>query len=182
MFSFHTGLAVGLGVSVASNARSSNTSPSPTPSPSPTNSTVCTTESCIQLAALVLSNMNQSVDPCEDFYNFSCGGWEATHRIPQGVGVLLPLLYYCQCLEEEEGKQAQAWCWCDGGLSTYMYIWRGGIAHMLVMASERWRWYNTLHIAVSLCECTRILVSNFVQHMVYRAAGFKVHVILCRIW
>lgn len=103
------GLAVGLGVSVASNGRishhssssSSTSSPSPsssltstispshtfTPTPSPTPTpTVCTTESCVQLAALVLSNMNQGIDPCEDFYNFSCGGWEATHTIPQGYG------------------------------------------------------------------------------------------------
>ncbi|CAI8048838.1 Endothelin-converting enzyme 2, partial [Geodia barretti] len=89
------GLAVGLGVSVAANGRISHRtssssssssiisssaspphtstvlpSPSPSPSPTPTN-TVCMTESCVTLAALVLDNMDRSIDPCEDFYNFS---------------------------------------------------------------------------------------------------------------
>ena len=84
-----TGLAVGLGVSgSSSNGRGSHsTSPSPTPSPSPT---VCTTESCVKLAGLVLQNLNQTVDPCDDFYNFTCGGWEATHTVSQG-----PLHTFC---------------------------------------------------------------------------------------
>ena len=59
-------------------------SPSPSPSPTPT-TTVCMTESCVQLAAMVLGSMDKSIDPCEDFYNFSCGGWEATHTVPQGL-------------------------------------------------------------------------------------------------
>jgi len=34
------------------------------------------------VAQSVLSNMDQSVSPCVDFYNYSCGGWFATHPIP----------------------------------------------------------------------------------------------------
>ncbi len=47
---------------------------------------VCTTPSCVELGATVLRNMNISVDPCEDFYNYSCGGWEARNTIPSGYG------------------------------------------------------------------------------------------------
>ena len=107
---------MGLGVSVAANGRvshrtssssssssiisssasppspphSSSIFPSPTPSPTPTN-TVCMTESCVTLAALVLDNMDQSINPCEDFYNFSCGGWEATNVVPEGLCIAIIL-------------------------------------------------------------------------------------------
>ena len=47
---------------------------------------VCTTPSCIELSATLLRTMNASVDPCEDFYNYSCGGWEASNTIPSGYG------------------------------------------------------------------------------------------------
>lgn len=34
-------------------------------------------------AARVMEGLNKSVDPCEDFYNFACGGWIAKNPIPQ---------------------------------------------------------------------------------------------------
>lgn len=48
--------------------------------------TKCTTAGCVELAATVISNMDPSVDPCEDFYNYSCGGWEKRNVIPSGQG------------------------------------------------------------------------------------------------
>jgi len=45
---------------------------------------LCLSASCVQLASLVLSGMNQSVDPCTDFYNFSCGMWAQDNVIPEG--------------------------------------------------------------------------------------------------
>ena len=47
-------------------------------------STVCTTDSCNELSSLIMSRMDQSIDPCEDFYNFSCGAYEQAARL-QGI-------------------------------------------------------------------------------------------------
>jgi endothelin-converting enzyme/putative endopeptidase len=32
--------------------------------------------------SLDLSDLDRSVDPCEDFYKFSCGGWQKNNPIP----------------------------------------------------------------------------------------------------
>ncbi|XP_012274418.1 neprilysin-4 isoform X2 [Orussus abietinus] len=44
---------------------------------------MCQTEDCIRTAARVIGAMNRSVDPCQDFYNFACGGWINKNPIPQ---------------------------------------------------------------------------------------------------
>uniref|UniRef100_A0A8D9DX90 Neprilysin-11 n=1 Tax=Cacopsylla melanoneura TaxID=428564 RepID=A0A8D9DX90_9HEMI len=43
---------------------------------------VCRTKECYEAGLLVQSNLNESVNPCDDFYEFSCGGWIAKHQIP----------------------------------------------------------------------------------------------------
>ncbi|XP_019628132.1 PREDICTED: endothelin-converting enzyme-like 1 [Branchiostoma belcheri] len=43
---------------------------------------VCLTADCITSAALLLSNMDATVDPCQDFFQFSCGGWLQENPIP----------------------------------------------------------------------------------------------------
>ncbi|KJH51976.1 peptidase family M13 [Dictyocaulus viviparus] len=35
----------------------------------------CTTQQCVLTAALVLSKMDLTIDPCVDFYNYACGQW-----------------------------------------------------------------------------------------------------------
>ncbi|XP_070546680.1 endothelin-converting enzyme 1-like isoform X2 [Ptychodera flava] len=39
------------------------------------NSQVCLEPKCVEVSAMVLTDMNQSVDPCQDFYQYSCGGF-----------------------------------------------------------------------------------------------------------
>ncbi|CAF0711920.1 unnamed protein product [Brachionus calyciflorus] len=43
---------------------------------------VCTSKSCIKAASLILKNIDETVDPCEDFYQFSCGMFDKNNRIP----------------------------------------------------------------------------------------------------
>ncbi|KAM9443739.1 membrane metallo-endopeptidase-like 1 [Clarias gariepinus] len=45
--------------------------------------TVCTTPDCVTAAARLLQNMDQSVDPCQNFYQYACGGWLERHVIPE---------------------------------------------------------------------------------------------------
>ena len=49
------------------------------------NNTMCLDVECIQLAARLTSYMNSSVDPCQDMYQYSCGGWEDANRLPDGL-------------------------------------------------------------------------------------------------
>ncbi|XP_017885295.1 neprilysin-4-like isoform X3 [Ceratina calcarata] len=44
---------------------------------------MCQSEECVKTAARIIEAMNRSVDPCEDFYKFACGGWIAKNPIPQ---------------------------------------------------------------------------------------------------
>ena len=34
------------------------------------------------LATQLQQSLNMSVDPCEDFYEFACGGWVQRHPVP----------------------------------------------------------------------------------------------------
>ncbi|KAM6953381.1 phosphate-regulating neutral endopeptidase PHEX [Aplochiton taeniatus] len=45
--------------------------------------TFCMTPQCIEAAGSVLSKMDQSISPCEDFYGFACGGWLKNNPIPE---------------------------------------------------------------------------------------------------
>merc|ERR1719500_2682122 len=36
---------------------------------------LCLSESCVMAAGTILTSLDRSVSPCDDFYQFSCGGW-----------------------------------------------------------------------------------------------------------
>ena len=44
---------------------------------------VCLSSECVQTAASLLSAMDRTVDPCEDFFEFACGAWNKRHVIPE---------------------------------------------------------------------------------------------------
>lgn len=43
---------------------------------------ICLTPGCVKAAATVLNNINENVEPCENFYEFACGGWLQKQLIP----------------------------------------------------------------------------------------------------
>ena len=45
---------------------------------------ICLTPACIQVSASIYSGMNDSTNPCEDFYEYACGRWMKTNIIPKG--------------------------------------------------------------------------------------------------
>lgn len=45
---------------------------------------MCLSEPCVSVASTVLGALDRSVDPCQDFYNFACGGWMRKNPLPEG--------------------------------------------------------------------------------------------------
>lgn len=47
----------------------------------------CLDEPCIHAASSILQSIDQSIDPCDDFYAFSCNQWIKKNPIPDGKSI-----------------------------------------------------------------------------------------------
>ncbi|KAF8894469.1 hypothetical protein BD779DRAFT_1467099 [Infundibulicybe gibba] len=68
-------------VATSTVVRSTTVVPRPGPTSPPTESP-CLTPHCIKLSASILSSLDTSQDPCENFYDFANGGWLNSHPLP----------------------------------------------------------------------------------------------------
>lgn len=53
----------------------------------PTGELPCTSSHCVLAASEILRSIDPTVDPCDDFYTFSNGGWLKEHPIPGDAGL-----------------------------------------------------------------------------------------------
>ncbi|XP_076472675.1 neprilysin-1-like [Babylonia areolata] len=44
---------------------------------------MCVSSTCVSTAAQLMAAMDQEADPCQDFFQYACGGWNRRHVIPE---------------------------------------------------------------------------------------------------
>ncbi|KAG9508882.1 hypothetical protein GZH46_02612, partial [Fragariocoptes setiger] len=44
----------------------------------------CLTPACVTVAASIINAMDSNIDPCDDFYMYSCGNWIKSNPLPEG--------------------------------------------------------------------------------------------------
>ncbi|KAK4057153.1 hypothetical protein OIO90_001648 [Microbotryomycetes sp. JL221] len=74
-------------ITLTTTATSSEPTSTRQPSKPGRNDQICTTSTCVRVAAEVINAMDTTVDPCDDFYHFANGNWLKTHPIPDGAGL-----------------------------------------------------------------------------------------------
>ncbi|KAM6357134.1 LOW QUALITY PROTEIN: endothelin-converting enzyme 2-like [Alca torda] len=63
--------------------RHTRTAPGMPSLPDPSHST-CLTDACVRVASKILEALDAETDPCQDFYQYSCGGWIKRNPLPNG--------------------------------------------------------------------------------------------------
>ena len=54
---------------------------------------MCESQACVHAAHGILQNMDETVDPCEDFYQYACGGFEK--RVRYNLSFFFKYVIYC---------------------------------------------------------------------------------------
>ncbi|XP_020626761.1 neprilysin-11-like [Orbicella faveolata] len=55
--------------------------PTTLPTPTETQPRICNTAKCYQVAEVISNQLNKTMDPCDDFYSYACGGFFKTHHL-----------------------------------------------------------------------------------------------------
>ncbi|XP_036392017.1 endothelin-converting enzyme 2b isoform X2 [Megalops cyprinoides] len=45
---------------------------------------LCLTEACVRVASKIVEALDRQADPCQDFYQYACGGWVRKNPLPDG--------------------------------------------------------------------------------------------------
>ncbi|KAF2903630.1 hypothetical protein ILUMI_02562 [Ignelater luminosus] len=62
---------------------------------------ICTTPGCIYAASTVLKYMDESVDPCDNFYRFACGKYIKNTNIPEDETSIAPTISIDNTIEKQ---------------------------------------------------------------------------------
>lgn len=71
-----------LNISTTTSISTTTTSTTTTPKPLPPPPKICNTRACKEAGDRLFASLNSSVDPCNNFYEYACGGWVAAHSNP----------------------------------------------------------------------------------------------------
>ncbi|CAH0764829.1 unnamed protein product [Diatraea saccharalis] len=130
--------------------------------PETKDASVCLSSSCIYTASEVIRALDTNQDPCDDFYEFACGGWIRNNPIPEGKSTwgifskieLQNQLIIRYALEKvnvtDGGAEAKARIYYDACIDTNETIEKMGEKPLLSVIKELGGWH--------------ILPSTTVQH------------------
>ncbi|CAI4227087.1 unnamed protein product [Auanema sp. JU1783] len=68
------------------------------------NDIVCTSRECVLLSGFLAGNLNDKVDPCEDFYEFACGNYGLNRNLPANK----PLRHTISDVQSRLNKQVKS--------------------------------------------------------------------------
>ncbi|XP_002157184.2 endothelin-converting enzyme homolog isoform X1 [Hydra vulgaris] len=62
---------------------------------------VCVSQECNVLANTIKGALNETEEPCNDFYNFACGGWKEAHKIPSSENEITSFTVLTKEIEDQ---------------------------------------------------------------------------------